>query len=820
MNTLYVLAGNGGHAGLWQDLQPHVRCWQLQPVELPGFGCNMQPPCVGLDAWTQALLHQTRPGQVILACGVSAILALQAQRRAPGHFTHIILVGPVGARLGERTLPWLLRLPGLAAIARLLLGWLPGLFRRPFAGLGAEARQRLALGYRRCRAFSAWFRDIRADNALDQLEWLDTPVDIVWGGRDGVQPAAMAAAWSAILARAPLRVWTRDDWGHYPWLEDAPAFGEWLDALQGSGDCPPLSERLQCLNGHSKAGRLQLAALAGLPVPPTLVLQGEEPVPPLAPGRYAVRSSTAGEDGADHSGAGLSLSLLRVEARDVAAQLTQLRARGVREIVIQPFIEPRVSGVAHVRYLGAEVEWVAGHLQSLVDGSHTPQRCQLARLGPPWGSRPEAAGALNGLPALQLWDFLQTAIRAFHWQHADIEWAWDGQRLYLLQLRPVTVAGWRRYLSSANLDEILPPQPSRLMEYAQRRAAGAIPALLARWDGRVLRDSEPFTARWQDASYLNLDGLLACLLRWGLPTGRLAQEIGGQVPRRGWQLQRLLRQGPRLLRMHFASRRALGQLEADVRQWQTELQALPSDADRLVHWFSVRYVDMVRGNLLLALAIGSALATLPGRVAPLYRLLDGDAIHRLPWESDPATPRDWQRPAPALQAAPAWPAWLRGCHWLGLPGMQGHYRALREWYRDNLMRLFFALHQRLQECAREQASAGEWLQPVSGVRSRHGSFWQSGEHDQQPSQRLLLSPGTAEGVLGEEILLEEALDPGRWQVYGAARAIVVRCGGRLSHGATLVRELGVPAAVIPDVDPRWRGQRVRFDQGQLQLLLE
>lgn len=813
MNTLYVLGGNGSHAGLWQGLQAHVRHFELVPLELPGFGGNSAAPCVGLDAWVGALLRQTVPGHALLACGVSAIVALQAVRQAPGHFSRLILLAPVGAFLGERRFPAIMRLPGVARAARWVLGHAPSLIRRPFRGLDAGQRRLLAEGYRQCRAFVPFFRDIRAETALDQLEWLEGDIDLVWGARDGVQGVAYAAAWSAILARARLQVHLHPHWGHYPYLNDTQDFADWLDERSTGCYGGAIADGPARLRAHSKAGRLHLAMLAGLPVPPFFVLRPGDPLPPLAPGYYAVRSSAVDEDGADCSNAGRSKSFVRIAAADVASHVAALLQAGVAEIVVQAFVEPQVSGVAFVRHLGAEIDWVHGHLQRLVEGVGDPQHLCLARHGGAHGVRPEAQTLAAGLDALTLWDFLQEAVRCFHYMHADIEWAWDGKQLWLLQIRPVTDYGWRRYLSSANIEEILPRSPSRLMETAQRRAAGSILHCLAPWDSAVLRDSEPFTARWNNASYINLDGLLARLASWGMPASRLTGEIGGSAPELPWRGLRLLRSLPVFLRLHFGSRLRLDQLDDQLQEWREELRAVPDDADALAAWFSRRYVDVVRGNLMLAFAIGSAGGGVTRTGSGIYAGLHKSSLHRLPFETDPATPR---QPGAVTEQLPypRWPWPVRLMHRLGLPGMAPYYRGLREWYRDNLMRIFYELHQRMR--ATEGAEA--WLAPHAGERSRHGGFWQSGESGAQPAGVLLLCPGRAEGVLGEHILLEHALDPGRWQHYRRARGVIARCGGRLSHGATLMRELGIPAAVVPSVDSAWVGCCVRLDNGVLTLM--
>ncbi|EPN14709.1 hypothetical protein A249_08040, partial [Pseudomonas syringae pv. actinidiae ICMP 18804] len=75
-----------------------------------------------------------------------------------------------------------------------------------------------------------------------------------------------------------------------------------------------------------------------------------------------------------------------------------------------------------------------------------------------------------------------------------------------------------------------------------------------------------------------------------------------------------------------------------------------------------------------------------------------------------------------------------------------------------------------------------------------------------------------QGILGEDILLEDTLDPGRHAHYQNARAVIARMGGRLSHGSTLLRELRKPSAVLPNVDMAWVGREVRYADGELLLV--
>lgn len=805
--TLYLLAGNGGAADWWDDVLPHFRRYRPQPVELPGFGGNPAPPLADLAAYAEALLELTAPGGAIFAVGVNALVVLHVLQRRPGHFVRTVLLAPVGAFLWQRRLPALMAPWPVRKLVHGLLSHCPRLFARKFSAQRWSSAQyrRMGRGYARCRAFLPYWDLVRADTALPLLEWVTDPVELVWGDADAVLGREQAAAWSAILARAALTVDLRPGWGHYPWIDAPAAFAAWLEAGEAG------------LVAHGKGGRLRLAELAGLPVPAAITVAdaADARLAPLLAGHpgacWAVRSSSAAEDQADRANAGLSTTYLHVPAGEVPARVDALRREGVEAVVVQRFVEPRVSGIAFVRHLAAEVEWVEGHLEALADGRAEPRRAVLSRLGGDWADGDFQPGL--GLSGAALWAFLQAVLRAFHYVHGDVEWAWDGDRLWLLQYRPISDYGWRRHLTSANIAEILPPQPSRLVEYAQRRAAGSIPAIMARWDARVLADNEPFTARFGGASYINDDLFLARLADWGLPSHAYAGEVGGNVPALPWRPGRLLRSLPLLLRMQRASRAALAGLEPGLRCFDAELAALQAagaDGQVLADWFVRFYLFVVQGNLCIGTALAGSGGAALGTPPTVYRAL-ADAPHRLPWETDPATPRPPCADLP-LVARPAWPPAVRLAHRLGLPGLRGHYLQLREWYRDNLMRIFFRLHH-----AMPVADRGYWFAPHPAVRDRSGGFWQDGRLDGSRAAGFVIHPGGAEGVLGRDILLEDTLDPGRYADYRAAHAVVARMGGRLSHGATLLRELGKPSAVLPGADPGWRGRRVRYRDGVLVL---
>lgn len=810
---LYLLGGNGSMHAWWDDARPHFRHKAPVSLELPGFGANASPRYRNLEELAAALLEMTEPGQEIFAVGVNGLVVLHALLRQPGHFQQVYLLAPVGAFLWERSFVKLMRIRPLRHLIHFLLQHAPRLFKRKFSSQNwtTAQYQRMGDGYKACRAFPAYFDFVNARTALNFFETITDRIELIWGTRDAVLDEAQAAAWDSILARAELTFSFKQAWGHYPYIDDPEGFAAYMDA-------PPLGTK-----AHTKYGRLALASVAGLPVPSCWTVYRAEAYASIEPqlpenDLYVLRASQSGEDHIDHSQAGLSRSLLRVAKSNISAELDALFQDGAEAVVVQRYVAPKLSGVAFVRHLAAEVAWVEGHLGQLLNGQQASERLILSRMGEGWAKptgQPEVF-ARHGLSLDALFDFLQACIRAFHYQHSDIEWAWDGQQFHLFQIRPDTAYLWHRCLTSANLDEILPARVSRIMEYIQRAAAPHIGKVLARWDERVLRDQEPFSVVHEDASYINSDLFLARFRDWGLPGSLYAQEIGGTTPPLPAHPLRFLRALPRLIRMGFRSRYALHDLNARLLQFEQQLnQLLPPDASRplaaaqwpaFLHWFRRYYLFIVQQNILINTATSSALLDLlPG--STVYRKLSQEASpHRLPFESDPATPRPPHPPA-SLLPFPSWSPLVRGLHLSGMPGIRSTYIELREWFRDNNMRLFHRVHLALK--------GSDWLQPHTAARQQHGTFWQDGGASLQQDFSFVIYPGTVEGVVGEDILLVHALEPGHYEQYQRARAVISRTGGRLSHGATLLRELKKPSAIIHDLEAFPAGTPAILRDGQL-----
>ncbi|MBL0015858.1 MAG: alpha/beta fold hydrolase [Bacteroidetes bacterium] len=632
---LYLLSGNGSIKSWFDETIPHFQTKQPIPLELPGYGDNPSNAFGSMAELAEALLEMTEPGQEIFAVGINALVALHALVRRPNHFSKVYLLAPVGAFLEERPFVSLMRKPFVAKFGHFLLSRYPKRFKHKFSSRKWTDAQyaRMGEGYRRCRAFTSYFEFVQGWNATDLFEWIDAPVVLIWGTGDAVLDMKQVAAWDSFLPRAQLQICIKPDWEHYPYIDDPEEFAAFMEsfALPSRAHTPTHADSHAPTHtlfpAHTKAGRLELATLAGLPVPQQKPVRSSEDAKTVAaacdPAKlYAVRSSGANEDHIDHSNAGVNTTFLRVPKAEVEARALDLLGMGLETAVVQEFIEPKISGVAFVRWVSAEIEWVEGHLEGLVSGTLDPKRVTLSKLGGDWqvGGKENLP---NGFDLQALWTFLQTCIRTFHYAHSDIEWAWDGQQFWMLQIRPVTSYTWRRSLSSANLDEILPAQVSRVMEHAQRRASLSIGRLYGLWDKRNLRDNEPFTQLSDDASYLNLDLFLARFHDWGLPSQMIANEIGGAAPRMDFSILRFLKSIPTFLRMQRKTRQEILRTFTQLQAFDAELATLEAQGneDALANWFVRYYVFIVRQNMVINACLSSAMGNFLGRPKTVYAKL-------------------------------------------------------------------------------------------------------------------------------------------------------------------------------------------------------
>ena len=229
-----------------------------------------------------------------------------------------------------------------------------------------------------------------------------------------------------------------------------------------------------------KGAALQWLERNGALVPETFVVEpGEASVhaelsAALPPGRYAVRSSANVEDGPQSSFAGQFLTKLDVDAVDVPAAVEAVRASASSEavetysagrrqqqiemsVLIQAMVPAAVSGVVFTRnpITGLNevvLEAVEGRGDRLVGEGVTPHRW-IRRWGE-WTEQPDQ-GLLPDEVAVAIVDeALDLADR--YGAPADLEWVWDGTKVWWVQIRPITGISGIGIYSNRISKEVMP----------------------------------------------------------------------------------------------------------------------------------------------------------------------------------------------------------------------------------------------------------------------------------------------------------------------------------------------------------------------------
>jgi len=285
-----------------------------------------------------------------------------------------------------------------------------------------------------------------------------------------------------------------------------PGIVELLDRMAGGADVP--AEEVD-------------AAFLAAPIPDTVagaIVDAARRVGGGGP--VAVRSSATVEDLAVASFAGQYRSSLDVVGDDAVLRAVRLtwaslwhpaprayrRSWGIggdgiaMAVVLMRMVPARTAGVAFTVDPGGRadtvrVEAVPELGEALVSGARTPDVWLVPR-----DRRGEPAGVPAAVPA----EVLRAAELALRVEGAcggvpqDVEWAWDGERLWLLQARPITIAAGERgdecdtpvdasELTTSGIGEMLPgvlaplvwDVNSFLVEEAFREVLGVLRALPA-----------------------------------------------------------------------------------------------------------------------------------------------------------------------------------------------------------------------------------------------------------------------------------------------------------------------------------------------------
>ncbi len=296
-----------------------------------------------------------------------------------------------------------------------------------------------------------------------------------------------------------------------------------------------------------KAYRLSQLLKAGFPVPPGWVVPIDWPHPLRIPfsfnTAYAVRSSALGEDDALQSAAGKYRTILNVASRnDFEEAVQQVQASygqeqgEVREkgaVLIQKMVEAQWSGVLFTRdpmeglsfYILEGSPGVGG----VVSGKETPQRLRIAHKEPAWPQDETSETFLPTDVIQQLLDYAQRIENFFDGLPQDIEWAWDGVKLWILQTRPITnlVPVWTRKIASEVIPGAIRPLTWSINRPLTCGVWGELFTLVLQERAEGL-DFEQTATLHRSHAYFNATLLGDIFRRMGLPEQGLAFLVRGE----------------------------------------------------------------------------------------------------------------------------------------------------------------------------------------------------------------------------------------------------------------------------------------------------
>ncbi|EKQ69417.1 phosphoenolpyruvate synthase/pyruvate phosphate dikinase [Leptolyngbyaceae cyanobacterium JSC-12] len=275
--------------------------------------------------------------------------------------------------------------------------------------------------------------------------------------------------------------------------------------FQGDRALQTLDHALKPEKVGQKAATLAELKRLGYPVPPGWVLApGDDPEPliaqlsPSPKQPFVVRSSALGEDSDRASAAGQYESILSITNRDAllpaitrcfasyhqASAVQYRRDRNLPDtfmtVIVQQQVRGVFSGVAFSRdpilRQGDDVviEALPGNASQVVSGKLTPETYRVAikdevlqrtSASSSWSVPEDLSLLIEGAGSVPPQVIQQVAYLArhleahYHGIPQDIEWSYDGRKLWLLQSRPVTtlLPIWTRKIASEVIPGLIHP---------------------------------------------------------------------------------------------------------------------------------------------------------------------------------------------------------------------------------------------------------------------------------------------------------------------------------------------------------------------------
>ena len=311
-----------------------------------------------------------------------------------------------------------------------------------------------------------------------------------------------------------------------------------------------LDDNLKAQKVGQKAATLSQLKNWGYPVPCGWVLPaGDDPLPllelasPSEGNPLIVRSSAVGEDSEASSAAGQYQSISHITNPEAlkngilqcqtsynnptAAQYRRQQQQGESEmaVLVQQQIQGVFSGVAFSRDPVNQmedavlIEALPGEATRVVSGQETPQQYRVLQDSPP---KIEGEGEIPESILQDVANLARDLERRFQGFPQDIEWTYDGEKLWILQSRPITNLQpiWTRKIAAEVIPGLIRPLTWSINRPLTCGMWGKLFTVVLGDRAKGLNFKETATLHYSRA-YFNATLLGKIFLRMGLPAESL-----------------------------------------------------------------------------------------------------------------------------------------------------------------------------------------------------------------------------------------------------------------------------------------------------------
>lgn len=327
---------------------------------------------------------------------------------------------------------------------------------------------------------------------------------------------------------------------------------------------------------------------------------------------FAVRSAFSTEDTTHRSLAGFFRSRLFVMPNQLDDALSDVWSSALNyegsfrhDVLLMEMVTAKHSGVAFTQdeYLDDLINYTTGTADRLVAGEVEGESLLLPKAGTSLPESHKLTGRLQFAERLRR--LLHRIRKVFECGNWDIEWADDGSRCWLIQIRPITVAPRRNEMFTiANHKEILPELPSRFMSSMIESCAEGLFAYYRSFDVS-LPDKRPFIEVFKGRPLINLSLLSEMMRNFGLPTRLVTANIGGYAAEEfPPDINRMILKSPVLLKLLVAQAKSVSDAEATIAEIQA-FTKLPGDTiEQCIETLRRLYKSLVTAMFSLTQSMG------------------------------------------------------------------------------------------------------------------------------------------------------------------------------------------------------------------------